>query len=126
MGVEVGVEVDPPGRFVGVGVFVELPGILVGVSVAEGCVAVGVAVPPRIVNVSVTNGMSVRVLFPCETRALHSIVVCPACKPFTLNVNTVPLVVALLPSLAATATIKLCAPGPFTTDTVSGPKREAT
>lgn len=129
---EVGVEVGPPGVLVGVGVFVEPPGALVGVAVIDDCVdvavgedvTVGVPVLPRIVKVSVTNGISVSVLLPCETRALHSIAVCPACKPITWKVNAAPLVVALLLSLAAMATIKLCAPGPLIADAGSAPKSE--
>jgi hypothetical protein len=46
-------------------------------------------------------------LSPFETRAVHSIAVCPACKPVTLKVKAAPLVVALLPLLAAIATMKL-------------------
>lgn len=50
---------------------------------------------------------------PLETRAVHSTEDCPACKPLALKVKTVPLLVARLPLLPATAKTKLPFCGPL-------------
>src|SRR5512133_2036645 len=70
--------------------------------------------------------MDVRELLPCDTRALHSMTVCPACKPLILKVNAGPLVVLLFPLLPTIATIKFCSCGPLIANTGSLPKRPVT
>ena len=89
-----GVEVAEPS---GVGVS---EGAAVGVAVAVGALPVTVRLVP-------VDGRLVSEPFPVETRTVHSIDVCPACKPVALKVKAVPLVVALLPLLPAIAKIKL-------------------
>ena len=108
---------------VGVG---DSPGVdCVGVDVISNGVgvAVGVDASPTIVSVSPVDGMLVRRLSPLDTRAIHSIVVCPACKPVALKVKAAPLVVALLPLLPAIATMKLPFCGSLIATAGSGPKR---
>jgi hypothetical protein len=97
-----------------------------GVAVSEPtAVGVNVAVGPLPVTVSVvpTHSISVRMLSPFETRAVHSTVVCPATRPVTLKLKTSPLVVALLPLLPAMAKIKLPTPS-FTATTGSSPNSD--
>lgn len=72
-----------------------------------GVEGVGVAGLPRTVRLPGIKSISVRALSPLETRALHSTTVWPACEPVILNVNAVPLVVALFPWLPAIATMKV-------------------
>ena len=81
---------------------------------------------PATVRLVPVEGRSVSILSPFETRALHSIALCPACKPLTLKVNTTPLVVALLPLLPAIATMKLPFCVPLIAVTGSAPKRPPT
>lgn len=85
-------------------------GEAIGVAVSDPSgVDVNVAVGPLpvIVRVVPTQSTAVRMLSPFETRAVHSIGLCPATRPVTLKVNTTPLVVALLPLLPAMAKMKL-------------------
>lgn len=88
----------------------------------------GVAVSafPKMVSVSGIYKILSRELSPFETRARHSILVCPACKPLALKVKAVPLEVAFLPLLPAIARIKLPFDGPLIADTGSAPKRPET
>lgn len=84
---------------VGLGVLVGVleAGVVVGVGdPTDVGVDVGLGVPPRTVRLVETNAISVSTLLPVETRALHSNVVWPACKPFALKVKAAPLF-ALLP-----------------------------
>ena len=67
----------------------------------------GVGVLTRMVTLVPIEGRLVRRLFPCETRASQFTADCPATKPLIMNVNTGPLVAALLPLLPAIATMKL-------------------
>jgi len=67
--------------------------------------------------------MPVSTPFPCEMRAVQSIADNPACKPRTVNVKTVPLVVALLPFEPAMAAMKLPPCGPKIVVAGSAPKR---
>lgn len=92
-----------------------------GVEVSGG---VGVD-DPRTVMLVPTYGMLVNAPFPCEMRAVQSIAVNPACKPLTVNVKTVPLVVARLPFLPAMAAMKLPPCGPKIDVAGSAPKRFA-
>jgi len=105
VGVNVGV--GPPGVAVGptgvVGTFDvgELVGVIgtavgVGDSTSVG-VSVGVGVVFSTVRLVMIDPIAVRTLLPLETRASHPSVVWPANKPLTVKVNTIPLVVALLP-----------------------------
>ena len=113
VGVHVGEEGGNVGLIEGVSVGPELVGELTGV---EGvCVAVGtgdstgvvgevpgvggmgVDVLPRTVRLPGTKSIAVSVFVPCDTRALHSTDVCPACAPVIRNVKAVPSVVALRP-----------------------------
>ena len=108
MGVTEGVT-DGPGE---VGVLVGVGGVKLGTGVSTGVVGpgvggVGVAELPNTVRLPGTKSIAVKVLVPCETRALHSTAVWPACAPVKVKVNAVPSAVALLPPLPATATIKL-------------------
>lgn len=121
---EVGVG-DPPG--VGVDVGVSDPagvGVEVGVAVLAA-VGVGVEVGalPITVRLVPVDERLVRILSPLETRAVHSIALCPSCRPLTLKVKAAPLVVALLPLLPAMATIKLPFCGSLIATAGSGPKR---
>ncbi len=131
-GVEVTVA-DPSGVDVavadpfGVEVAVADPlGVEVNTGVAD---AIGVkvgATPTTLKLAAPVDERLVSTLSPFETRAVHSIAACPASKPFTLKVNAVPLVVALLPLLPAIAKIKLPFVGPFIATAGSAPKRPAT
>src|SRR5215212_8019306 len=105
----------PPGKFVGEA----------GMEVTPG-VGVGVEVPSRTTRLAPTKGSSGRRLSPVETRALQSIATCPALRPVRLNVNAVPLVVALLSLLPAIATMKLPFWGPLIATAGSGPNKPAT
>lgn len=67
--------------------------------------------------------MLVNAPLPCEMRAVQSMAVNPACRPFTVKVKTVPLVVALLPFLPAMAAMKLPSCGPKIVVAASAPKR---
>src|SRR6185369_3220617 len=100
------------------------PGVDVGGGGPPG-VGVGVGVLPRITRLAPIKGSSVSTLFPVETRALQSMADWPAFDPVTLNVNTVPLVVALLPLLPAIATMKLPFCGPLIALTESLPNKPA-
>ena len=71
------------------------------------CEAGGVIIPPIVRVAGPVEGKEMMLLSPFEARALHSTVVCPDCSALTSKVKAVPLVVALLPLLPATATIKL-------------------
>jgi len=97
-----------------------VPGVGVKVAVAS---IVGVGVNPRIVRPAPIEGRSVRLLFPCETRAVHSIVVCPPRMPLASKVNTGPLVVALFPLLPAIATINTPLCGSLMAVTASAPNK---
>lgn len=99
--------------------------VAVGDSTGEG-VKVGVAPFPLMVRLAEVEGRVVRTLFPCETRAIHSIADCPACNPLTLKLKAAPLVVALLPLLPAIATMKLPFCGVVNAAAGSGPKRFVT
>jgi hypothetical protein len=121
---EVGVG-DPPG--VGVDVGVSDPagvGVEVGVAVLAA-VGVGVEVGalPTTVRLVPVDGRLVRILSPFDTRTVHSIALCPSCRPLALKVRAAPLVVALLPLLPAIATMKLPFCGSFVATTGSAPKR---
>ena len=116
-------------------------GVEITVGVAEGEVEVGINVEvgeagtgvevtvgvgvdnPRTVMLVPTYGMLVNAPFPCEMRAVQSMAVSPACKPFTVKVKTVPLVVALFPFLPAMAAMKLPPCGPKIVVAASAPKR---
>ena len=78
---------------------------------------------PRTVMLVPTYGMLVNAPLPCEMRAVQSMAVSPACKPCTVKVKTVPLVVARLPFLPAMAAIKLPPCGPKIVVAGSAPKR---
>ena len=131
IGVEVGVAVSTGVREVGVAVSTgvkdvgvgEAPGVSeatgVGVNVAVGRLPMTVTEPPL-------EGIWVRTLLPVETRTVQSIEDCPACNPFTLNVNAVPSVVALFPLLPAIATMNVPFCGPLIATAGSAPKREVT
>ena len=95
----------------------------VGVGVS---VSVGVGELPRTLSPVPVAGRSESTLSPLETRTVQSSAVCPACKPLTSKVNTVPLAVALLLMLPAIATMKLPFCGPLIAVTGSAPKRLAT
>ena len=97
----------------------------VGVNVGRG---VGVAVDtfPMVRLAPPVDGISTRILSPFETRALHSIITSPACKPLALNVNAVPPTVALFPLLPAIARMKLPFWGPLIAATGSAPNRFVT
>ena len=114
LGVALGVDVDPSGVALGVGE-------KIGVEVI-----VGVGKIPRTLRLAPIEGRAVSTLSPLETRTVQSNAVCPACKPFKSKVNAVPLVVALLLLLPATATMKLPFSGPLIAVTGSAPKRLAT
>lgn len=87
----------------------------------------GVAVSafPKMVTVPGMYKILSSELSPFETRARHSMLVCPVINPFTLKVKAAPLEVALLPLLPATARMKLPFEGPLIADTGSAPKRLA-
>lgn len=126
VGVSVGVT-DSTGVDVKVGVG-DSTGVEVNVAVGDSTgvgVKVGVAPLPATVRLVPVEVIWVRILSPFETRAVHSIAVCPACKPVTLKVNTAPLVVALLPLLPAIATMKLPFWGPLIAMAGSAPNRLA-
>ena len=124
--VDVGVAVFTGVRDVAVGEPTGVNDVAVGDATGvEGVdVNVGVGPVPVIVKVVPTESISVRILSPFETRASHSIAVCPATKPVTLKVNTAPLVVALFPLLPAMAKIKLLACASLTATTGSVPKSD--
>jgi len=82
-----GVNVGPLAVIVGGGTVDVNAGV--GVKVGVGVSAL------RIARTAPDDGRVVSVAFPVETRAVQSIVVCPACRAVTLNVNAAPLVVAL-------------------------------
>lgn len=119
---EVGVAVNIGGGSTGVD---DSTGVDGSVGVGDS-VSVGVGKFPRTLRLVPTEGRSESMLSPMETRAEHSSAVCPACKPLTSKVNAVPLVVALLLLLPATATMKLPFCGPLIAVTGSAPKRLAT
>ena len=83
----------------------------------------GADVASSTVRLMGTESISVRALFPMETRAAHLISVCPACKPVTSKVNTAPSVVAFCPLLPAIATMKLPFCGSKVATAGSVPKR---
>lgn len=130
VGVSVGVDVGGVTVPVGVSVGVEVGGVIVPVGVAvsvgveevEVGVDVGVALPTTVRLVPV-EGRLVSTPSPFDTRALHSMALCPACKPLALNVKAAPLVVALFPLLPAMATMKLPLCGPLIATAASAPKR---
>lgn len=124
----VGVGVSDPlsvGVCVAVAVSTGVAGVGVEVGVSVG-VNVGVGALPVTVRLVPVNGISVRMLSPLETRALHSTALCPACRPFRLKVNAAPLVVALLPLLPAIATMNVPFCGPLIATAESAPKRLVT
>jgi hypothetical protein len=125
-GVEVVGVGDPTGvEDVGVGdsTGVEEVGVKEGIGVG---VNVGVTALPTIIKLVPVEGIDVRILSPFETRAVHSIAVCPACRPVAVNVKAAPLVVALFPLLPAIATMKLPFCGPLVATAGSAPKRLVT
>jgi len=83
----------------------------------------GAEVVSRTVRLMGTESISVRALFPMETRAAHLISVCPACKPVTSKVNTAPSMIAFWPLLPAIATMKLPFCGSKVATAGSVPKR---
>jgi hypothetical protein len=111
-GVDVTVGV-PPGSEVEVG---DSKGVGVDVNVAVGAL-------PIMVRLAGVDGSEVRILSPFETRAVHSMVACPACKALALKVKADPLVTALLPLLPAMATMKVPFCGSLTAAAASAPKR---
>lgn len=114
-GVEVSVGVAP-GSEVDVG---DSKGVGVEVNVAVGAI-------PIMVRLAAVDGRAVRILSPFETRAVHSMVACPACRALALKVNAGPLVVALLPLLPAMATMKVPFCGSLIAAAASAPKRPPT
>jgi hypothetical protein len=100
--------------------------VAVGEATGVEGVDVNVAVGPVPVTVRVVpvEGRSVRMLSPFETRAAHSMGLCPATSPVTLKVNAAPLVVALFPLLPAMAKMKLPACVSLTAVTGSAPKSD--
>jgi hypothetical protein len=118
VGVSTGVEGVPTG----VGVSTGVETVPTGVGDSNG---VGVGALPIIVKLVPMEGRFVRTLSPLETRAVHSIADWPACRAVTVKVNTVPLVVALLPLLPAIATMKLPFCGSLIAVAASVPKRPA-
>ena len=67
----------------------------VGVGVSNGVgVKLGVGSSPTTVRLVPVDGILVRRLSPLDTRAVHSIAVCPACRPLALKVKAAPPVVA--------------------------------
>ena len=123
--VGVGVIRAGDGVKVGVGVSPGSPGVKEGTGETTG-VGVGVVVLPRTTRFAATEGSSVRTLSPFETRALQSMTTEPVFRPVRLNVNAVPLVVALLSLLPAIATMKLPFCGPLIATAGSGPNNSAT
>ena len=99
-------------------------GVFVATSVGEAS-GVKVGATPTTVRLAAVDGRSISTPSPLETRTLHSMAACPACNPLTVNVNTVPLEVALLPLLPAIAAMKLPFTGPLIAVTASAPKRLA-
>jgi len=93
-----------------------------GVEVGAGAGA-GTEAGSIMVRLMGTESISVRALFPTDTRAAHLISVCPACRPVTSKVNTAPSVVAFWPLLPAMATMKLPFCGSKVATAGSVPKR---
>jgi hypothetical protein len=124
VGVIVPVGVEPVEVGVAVSVGVEDVEVGVGDSAAVG-VEVGVGVPPVTVRLVPVEERLVRILSPFDTRAVHSIALCPACKPLALKVKAAPLAVALFPLLPAIATMKLPFCGSLIATAGSAPKRLA-
>src|SRR5215207_298333 len=91
-----------------------------------GRTGVGVLSLFRTVSDVLADGICASTLSPPDTRASHPRLVCPTSSPLMLKVNTAPLVVALLPLLPATATMKLPPCGPLIATTGSAPKRSPT
>jgi hypothetical protein len=129
VGVEdVGVMVPVGVEEVGVGVPVSTGAEEVGVGVGDSAVVgveVGVGVLPVTVRLVPVEERLVSILSPFDTRAVHSIALCPACKPLALKVKAAPLVVALFPLLPAIATMKLPFCGSLIATAGSAPKRLA-
>jgi hypothetical protein len=129
VGVEdVGVIVPVGVEAVGVGVPVSTGADEVGVGVGDSTavgVEVGVGVLPVTVRLVPVEERLVSILSPFDTRAVHSIALCPACKPVALKVKAAPLVVALFPLLPAIATMKLPFCGSLIATAGSAPKRLA-
>jgi hypothetical protein len=147
VGVEVGGVMVPVGVAVAVSVGVEEVGVIVPVEVAVAVsvgveevavgvgdstdvgvavgveVEVGVGSSPTTVRLVPVEGRLVSMLSPLDTRAVHSIALWPACNPLALKVKAAPFVVALLPLLPATATMKLPPCGPLIATAGSAPKR---
>ena len=122
---EVGVAVSTGVREVGVAVSAGVKEVGVGVSNGVGvCVAVGKL--PTTVRLVPVDERLVRTLSPLETRTVHVIALCPACKPVAVKVKAGPLLVALLPLLPAIATIKLPFCGSLIATAASAPKRLVT
>lgn len=122
---EVGVAVSTGVADVGVGDSAGVEGMGVGVSNGVG-VKLGVGTSPTIVRFVPVDGKLVSILSPLDTRTVHSMGVCPACKPVALKVKAGPLAVALLPLLPAIATMKLPFWGPLIATAGSGPNRLVT
>lgn len=98
----------------------------VGVGVVTcGGDGVDVGERPRMERLVPTDGIFVRMLVPWDTRASHSMLEIPSAMPLTLNVNTTPLVVALLPWLPAMARMKLPFCGPLIAEAGSWPNKPA-
>lgn len=93
---------------------------------ADTGVGVGVSAPPLTVRIAgPRDKILTRAPSPLDTRAMHSIEVCPVCNPVALKVKAAPLVVArrlLLPAMAKT---KLPFCGPLSAVAGSAPKRPA-
>ena len=125
---EVGVVVSTGVSEVAVGVSTGVSDVAVGVSTGVDDVGVGDSTGVSEVGVGVSKGVGVKLgvgsspttvrlvpmdeilvsrLSPLDTRAVHSIAVCPAWRPLALKVKAAPPAVALLPLLPAIATMKL-------------------
>ena len=141
---EVGVAVSTGVSEVAVGVFTGVSAVAVGVSTGVDDVGVGDSTGVSEVGVGVSKGVGVKLgvgsspttvrlvpvdemlvsrLSPLDTRAVHSIAVCPAWRPLALKVNAAPPAVALLPLLPAIATMKLPFCGSLIATAGSGPNR---
>ena len=96
----------------------------VGVGVSKGVgVKLGVGSSPTTVRLVPVDEILVSRLSPLDTRAVHSIAVCPAWRPLALKVKAAPPAVALLPLLPAIATMKLPFCGSLTATAGSGPNK---
>ena len=119
---EVAVGVSTGVEDVGVGDSTGVSEVGVGVSKGVG-VKLGVGSSPTTVRLVPVDEILVSRLSPLDTRAVHSIAVCPAWRPLALNVKAAPPAMALLPLLPAIATMKLPFCGSLTATAGSDPNR---